>query len=92
MKHIQTFEGFLNESTFPGIVDGNDEIKWVKEWERNGQAHYRAFYKGHEIEFGGVTFNNEKSLNKFIGEYILSNNLYAKLKYETPKELPKPAK
>ena len=67
--------------SFPDQVKGNDDIIWKKQWERNGQANYGAFYKGHDIEHGGVTFGSVDRLHKYVRSYILSNNWYNKLKH-----------
>ena len=70
--------------SFPDQVKGNDNIIWKKQWERNNQANYGAFYKGHDIEHGGVTFDSVDNLDKYVRSYILSNNWYNKLKYAQP--------
>jgi hypothetical protein len=70
-----------SEGSFPDQLKGNDDIIWKKQWERNNQANYGAFYKGHDIEHGGVTFDSVDRLNKYVKSYILSNNWYNKLKH-----------
>ena len=73
-----------NNTSFPDQLKGNDDIIWKKQWERNNKANYGAFYKGHDIEHGGVTFDSVDRLNKYIKSYILSNNWYNKLKSAKP--------
>jgi len=83
--------GSVLENNFPDEVIGNDNILFVKEWEinQNGKniAHYNIYWKGYDIDFGGHTFESIKSLKKFKENYILSNNLYDKLKYQPEKQI-----
>ena len=83
-KEVKTKLKEEGESSFPDQLKGNDDIIWKKNWERNNQANYGAFYKGHDIEHGGVTFGSVDRLHKYIKSYILSNNWYNKLKYAKP--------
>jgi hypothetical protein len=73
-----------SEGSFPDQVKGNDGIIWKKEWEKDNRAHYGVFYKGYDIDFGGLTFDSVDRLNKYIKSYILSNNWYNKLKHAKP--------
>ena len=73
-----------SEGSFPDQLKGNDGIIWKKNWEKNNQANYGAFYKGHDIESGGITFDNVNTLQRKVKSYVLSNNLYDKLKYAKP--------
>jgi hypothetical protein len=88
--------GSVLENNFPDEVIGNDNIVFVKEWEinQNGKniAHYNIYWKGYDIDFGGHTFESIKSLKKFKENYILSNNLYDKLKYQPEKQIPNKSK
>jgi len=72
----------------PDKYIGNDEIVYLKTKEDSRGAHYNLYYKGHNIETGGVRFGSEKKLKSFANDYILSNQLYNKLKYEDSKPLP----
>ena len=73
-----------DKNSFPDQLKGNDGIIWKKNWEKNNQANYGVFYKGHNIEHGGITFDNVNTLQRKVKSYILSNNLYDKLKYAKP--------
>ena len=88
MKHVKLFEQFINEAKMPDKLIGNDEIVFMKTKEDSRGAHYNLYYKGHEIEKGGARFGSEKELKAFADDYILSNQLYNKLKYEDSKPLP----
>lgn len=93
MKHIQLFEDFTNEAKdqFPDQVEGNDNIIFKKEWERmNGgkiSAKYNLYYRGYDIDAGGHVFGSVAELERFMKNYILSNNLYNKYKYSPEKEI-----
>jgi hypothetical protein len=90
MKNLQTYEEFLNESKMPDKFIGNDDIVYLKTKDiSGGGAHYNLYYKGHEIELGGVNVKDENRLKQFADSYILSIQLYNKLKYEKEKQLPK---
>lgn len=94
MKNLQTFKEFLNESLnesrLPDKFIGNDEIVYLKTKDTSrGGAHYNLYYKGHEINLGGINVGSEKELKDFAANYILSNQLYNKLKWEKEKQLPK---
>jgi hypothetical protein len=88
--------GSVLENNFPDEVIGNDNIVFVKEWEINQNdkniAHYNIYWKGYDIDFGGRTFESIKSLKIFKENYILSNNLYDKLKYQPEKQIPNKSK
>jgi len=92
MKDIKTFEDFVNESVDEGKMPdkyiGNDEIVYLKTKEDSRGAHYNLYYKGHDIDTGGRNFRNEMDLIDFADDYILSNQLYNKLKYAKSKPLP----
>ena len=88
MKKVKLFEQFVNEAKMPDKLIGNDEIVFLKTKEDSRGANYNLYYKGHEIEKGGARFGSEKELKAFADDYILSNQLYNKLKYEDSKPLP----
>ena len=88
MKHIKLFEQFIAEGKMPKKHIGNDEIVYLKTKEDSRGAHYNLYYKGHDIEKGGMRFGSEKELKDFAEDYILSNQLYKKLRYEDAKPLP----
>jgi len=69
---------------FPDEVIGNDQIIHKKEWEKMNAgriiAKYNQYYRGYDIDFGGHIFSTVDQLEKFVKNYILSNNLYNKYK------------
>jgi hypothetical protein len=73
--------------TWPDRVPGNNGIIWKKEKEGSKGANYVPYYKGHNIDTGGYNFGNVQQLQKFVDDYILSNQLYNKLKFEPEKPL-----
>ena len=83
--------GGFEENNFPDELIGNDNILFVKEWEKNQNgkniAHYNIYWRGNDIDFGGRTFESVKSLKNFKENYILSNNLYDKLKHQPEKQI-----
>jgi hypothetical protein len=81
-------ESVVTEAKMPNKLIGNDEIVFLKTKEDSKGANYNLYYKGHDIEKGGVRFGSEKELKAFADNYILSNQLYNKLKYEDSKPLP----
>lgn len=93
MKHIPTFEQFIIEGkeVFPNEIVGNDQILFKKEWEKmNGgklAAKYNQYYKGYDIDAGGHIFGSVDELERFMKNYILSNNLYNKYKYMPEKPI-----
>lgn len=90
MKNLHTFEEFLNESKMPDKFIGRDDIVYLKTKDTSrGGAHYNLYYKGHEINLGGINVGSEVELTKYAENYILSNQLYNKLRYEKEKPLPK---
>lgn len=86
-KFVKTFESFLNEGKMPDKYIGNDQIVFLKTKEDSRGANYNLYYKGHQID-GGYRFGSEKELKDFAADYILSNQLYNKLRYEDAKPLP----
>ena len=78
----------VNEGKMPKKYIGNDEIVYLKTKEDSRGAHYNLYYKGHDIDKGGRRFGSEKELEDFAANYILSNQLYRKLRYEDSIPLP----
>jgi len=78
----------INEGKMPKKYIGNDEIVYLKTKEDSRGAHYNLYYKGHNIDVGGYRFGSEKELEDFADNYILSNQLYRKLRYEDSIPLP----
>jgi hypothetical protein len=81
-------ESTVNEGKMPDKYIGNDEVVFLKTKEDNRGAHYNLYYKGHDIDVGGRSFKNGMELMNFADDYILSNQLYNKLKYVKAKPLP----
>ena len=77
----------VNESQWADQVPGNDEIVWVKTKEMGSKANYTPFYRGHEFDKGGYTFGSQSEMDKYINDYILSNQMYNKLKHEPVKPI-----
>jgi hypothetical protein len=75
-------EGFKSE------YKGNDGIIWKKGKTRGGVTNFTPYYKGHDIDKGGHNFKTEKELKDFIKDYILSNQLYNKYRFESVNEGP----
>lgn len=88
MKHIKKYTQFVNEGKMPDKYIGNDDIVYLKTKENSRGATYNLYYKGHDIDSGGRTFGSKKELEDFAKDYILSNQLYKKLRYTDPKPLP----
>ena len=87
MKKVKLFEQYITEGkdVFPNEIVGNDQILFKKEWEKmNGgklAAKYNQYYRGYDIDAGGHIFGSVDELERFMKNYILSNNLYNKYKY-----------
>jgi len=75
----------VNEGKMPKKYIGNDDIVYLKTKEDSRGAHYNLYYKGHDIDAGGRRFGSEKELKDFAKDYILSNQLYNKLRYADAK-------
>ena len=88
-KHLLTLNESVNEGNMPSKFIGNDNIVYIKTKEDSKGANYNLYYKGHDIDSGGRRFSSEKELKDFAANYILSNQLYNKLKWEKEKPLPK---
>ena len=78
----------VTEAKMPKKYIGNDEIVYLKTKEDSRGADYNLYYKGHDIDAGGHRFGSEKELEDFAANYILSNQLYKKLRYEDSIPLP----
>jgi hypothetical protein len=78
----------IKEGKMPKKYIGNDEIVFLKTKEDSRGANYNLYYKGHDIDVGGHRFGSEKELEDFADNYILSNQLYRKLRYEDSIPLP----
>ena len=87
-ESLVTPSAFVNEGRMPDKYIGNDNIVYLKTKEDSNGASYNLYYKGYDIEPGGVRVKNEKELKDFASNYILSNQLYNKLKYAKEKPLP----
>ena len=82
------FSESVDEAKMPKKYIGNDDIVYLKTKEDSRGAHYNLYYKGHDIDAGGRRFGSEKELEDFASNYILSNQLYKKLRYEDSIPLP----
>jgi hypothetical protein len=82
------FSESVDEAKMPKKYIGNDDIVYLKTKEDSKGAHYNLYYKGHDIDVGGRRFGSEKELEDFASNYILSNQLYKKLRYEDSIPLP----
>ena len=87
-KNGKVLESVITEAKMPKKHIGNDEIVFLKTKEDSRGAHYNLYYKGHDIDKGGYRFGSEKELEDFADNYILSNQLYKKLRYEDSIPLP----
>ena len=85
---IDKMDESVNEGKMPDKYIGNDDIVYLKTKEDSRGAHYNLYYKGHDIDKGGHRFGSEKELEDFADNYILSNQLYRKLRYEDSIPLP----
>ena len=47
-------------------------------------AKYELSWKGHPIEWGGLNFGSKAELERYADNYVLSINLYKKLRYKDP--------
>jgi hypothetical protein len=89
MKHIKLYEDFVNESKekFPDQVTGNDGIIFKKVSQTGDRAKYYQYYRGYDIDAGGHVFGSVAELERFMKDYILSNNLYNKYKHMPEKPI-----
>ncbi len=79
------------EEELPDTYTGNDNILYTKTKERTNPdgkiiANYKLTWNGYDIDPGGRNFGSFKELKDFAANYILSNQLYNKLRYEKPIE------
>jgi hypothetical protein len=86
--HSMVLDKIIKEGKMPKKYIGNDEIVYLKTKEDSRGANYNLYYKGHDIDVGGHRFGSEKELEDFADNYILSNQLYRKLRYEDSIPLP----
>ena len=87
-KSLGLKESVVTEGKMPNKLTNDDDIVFLKTSENSKGAHYNVYYKGHDIDFGGVGFGTEKQLKSYAKEYILSRQWYNKLRYEDAKPLP----
>ena len=78
----------FNEGKMPERYVGLDDIVYVKVKEDSRGANYKLYWRGHDVEVGGRRFANEKELKSFASDFILSNQVYNKLKYKKPQAIP----
>ena len=92
LHKLLVMDNIIKESVFEGKMPdkyiGNDDIVYLKTKEDSRGAHYNLYYKGHDIDVGGHRFGSEKELEDFASNYILSNQLYRKLRYADAIPLP----
>ena len=81
-------ESVVTEGKMPNKLINDDDIVFLKTSENSKGAHYNVYYKGYDIDFGGVGFGTEKQLNSYAKEYILSRQWANKLRWEDAKPLP----
>ena len=85
---VQAIDEAVNEGKMPDRYVGLDDIVYVKVKEDSRGANYRLYWRGHDVEAGGRRFGSEKELEAFANDYILSNQVYNKLKYKKPQAIP----
>ena len=74
---------------WPTTVRGNDDIIWVKtKVYEDDIVNYTPYFKGYNIDFGGVNFRSPELLQRYIKRYALSNNVYNKYKFKEEVPLP----
>ena len=81
-------ESVVSEGKMPDKLTNDDDIVFLKTSENSKGAHYNVYYKGYDIDFGGVGFGTEKQLKSYAKEYILSRQWANKLRWEDAKPLP----
>ena len=86
--HEDAFESVVNEGKMPDKLTNDDDIVFLKASENSKGAHYNVYYKGYDIDFGGVRFGTEEQLKSYAKEYILSRQWANKLRWEDAKPLP----
>ena len=79
---MMKLKDILNEG-FKSEYKGNDSIIWKKGKTQGDVTNFTPYYKGHDIDTGGHNFKTEKELKDFIKDYILSNQLYNKYRFES---------
>ena len=81
-------ESVVSEGKMPNKLTNDDDIVFLKASENSKGAHYNVYYKGYDIDFGGVRFGTEEQLKSYAKEYILSRQWANKLRWEDAKPLP----
>ena len=89
MKKIKLFEDFISEAKekFPDQIEGNDGIIFKKVSQSGDRVKYNQYYRGYDIDAGGHGFGSVAELERFMKDYILSNNLYNKYKRMPVKQI-----
>jgi len=79
-KLQEKFSKMFENSNFPDKVEGNHGIIFKKVSQSGNTAKYNIYYRGYDIDTGGHVFGSVGELERFMKDYILSNNLYKKYK------------
>lgn len=87
-RYVNKMNESVNEGKMPERYVGLDDIVYVKVKEDSRGANYKLYWRGHDVEVGGRRFASEKELESFAADYILSNQVYNKLKYKKPQAIP----
>jgi hypothetical protein len=77
---LEKFSKMFENSNFPDQVEGNHGIIFKKVSQSDNSAKYNIYYRGYDIDTGGHVFGSVGELERFMKDYILSNNLYKKYK------------
>jgi hypothetical protein len=81
-------EAEMKEDGFPDKFTSDEDIVYLKMKEDSRGAHYNLYYKGYDIEFGGIRFGTVKSLMDYSLQRIVSRQTADKLRFEDAKPLP----
>ena len=81
-------EAEMKEDGFPDKFTSDADIVYLKMKEDSRGAHYNLYYKGYDIEFGGIRFGTVKSLMDYSLQRIVSRQTADKLRFEDAKPLP----
>jgi hypothetical protein len=81
-------EAEMKEDGFPDKFTSDEDIVYLKMKEDSRGAHYNLYYKGYDIEFGGMRFGTVKSLMDYSLQRIVSRQTADKLRFEDAKPLP----
>lgn len=91
-KNKRFLSQFVNESKakFSDQLTGNDQLvfKKSKEWMNGDRlcGKYDIYWRGYEID-GNIVFSSVYNLERFMKNYVLSNNLYNKYKHMPEKSI-----